>query len=105
MPVGPPAPQPTAPKAKAPAKVAKPAAKAAKGSVTVTWKVPRANGAPVLSYRVTSSAGKTIVVRGSVRKVVFKKLKKGRAFTFRVTAINQVGAGTRSSWSKKVKVK
>ena len=103
-PVGPIA-NPYVPSVAVPSKASKPTVKAGKRKVTVTWKAPASNGAPILSYRVRSSAGKTMTVRGSSRKVTFKKLKKGRVLTFKVTAINRVGAGATSGSSKKVKVK
>jgi fibronectin type 3 domain-containing protein len=88
-----------------PGQVSKPTAVAGKKSAKVTWKPAAANGSTITSYRVVASNGKTITVRGTVRSVKVSGLKKGKKYTFKVTALNAAGAGKTSAKSASVKVR
>lgn len=88
-----------------PSAPARPKVKAGKKKVTITWKAPAANGARITSFVIRSSSGATRTVSATRRSFIWKGLKKGRKYSFRVVARNSVGPGTASLASSRVKVK
>lgn len=97
---------PARPQTKRPGRVAKPTVTLSKNrrTVTVRWKAPTANGAPITKYTITSSRGKKVVVSAKRRTVVIRGLASG-VHTFTVTAHNQRGASKASVKSVKVRVR
>ncbi len=73
------------------------------GEVTLSW-TPSANGgSPITGYTVTVSPGSIIEdVSGDVTTATITSLKNGRAYTFRVTAINAIGSSPASQASPPV---
>lgn len=61
----------------------------------VMWRAPANGGAPIKRYRVLNGRGKMVVVPGTARRVVFRKLPPAR-YAFRVVAVNRVGRSVRS---------
>ncbi|HSS67301.1 MAG TPA: fibronectin type III domain-containing protein [Nocardioidaceae bacterium] len=88
-----------------PLKVGKVHATGGHHSATVTWAPANGNGAKVLNYRIVSSNGRSLVVKGSAHRVEFKNLKAGSKVRFRVLAINRLGAGPWSNWTPRVTIK
>jgi uncharacterized repeat protein (TIGR02543 family) len=71
-------------------------------SATVSWSAPASNGGAVISsYLVTSSGGQTCTTTGALTCVV-TGLTNGSSYTFRVQALNSVGASLSSSASSPV---
>ena len=76
-------------------------------SASVRWTAPRSNGGrPVTGYRVvaTRSDGRSVsvTVRATARSSQVPRLTRGRTYTFRVFALNAVGASAGSARSKAV---
>lgn len=63
---------------------------------TVNWSESAANGSPVLTYTVTASNGKSLVVKGNLRTLKFTGLSNGTKYTFKVKATNSVGSSPTS---------
>ncbi len=72
------------------------------GQATVQWAEASGNGLPVLGYTVTSSPGGLGCSTGGGTSCVVSGLVNGTAYTFTVTATNEVGAGPASSPSDPV---
>jgi hypothetical protein len=91
------------PPATAPGAVSSVMVKAGNGAVTVSWQVPLSiGGAPVTSYKVTSSPGaKTCTT--SATSCTVSGLSDGATYTFFVVAVNAAGAGPRTT-SRAVRV-
>ncbi len=70
-------------------------ASASTTKVTVTWVSPLSDGGlPIKRYTVISNPdSKTCSVSGKKTKCVFKNLKQGKAYTFKVAAKNKEGLG------------
>lgn len=79
-----------------PGTVAKPAVKVVGRNVTLTWRAPASNGAPITGFVITGGKPAAKTVNGGVRRFVFRNLKPG-LYSFRVAAKNAVGAGAPSS--------
>lgn len=79
-------------------------ATAGNGQATVTWTAPDANGgSPITGYTVISTpAGGTATVAGTVTGATVTGLTNGTAYTFTVTAANTVGTGPASAPSNSV---
>ncbi|MFN0060998.1 MAG: fibronectin type III domain-containing protein [Myxococcaceae bacterium] len=70
--------------------------------VNVTWSAPTATrGAPLTGYILSADIGETtgpsFVVPANPTQVVFPGLQNGTAYTIRVSAVNDVGAGPSAS--------
>ncbi|RAY14042.1 hypothetical protein DPM19_17325 [Actinomadura craniellae] len=87
-PTGPPAPAPADPPG-APVPVT---ALAGDAQVRLSWARAHSPDAPVQEYRITWNGG-TQTVAGTRLNTVITGLTNGRAYRFRVTAVNQHGAG------------
>jgi PKD repeat protein len=96
---------PVARPAGAPLRVDRPTAKASKKSAQLSWKAADSNGSKVLSYKIVTSKGQHKVVSGSARQLRFGGLKTGASYTFRIRAVNKVGSGPWSAWSRAVRVR
>ncbi len=89
----------------APGRVQRLSAKPARKSAVLTWTAAPPNGAPVLRYSIVTSRGQQRVVKGTVRQLRFDHLKVGSSYRFRIRAINSVGAGSWSGWTRSVTVR
>jgi PKD repeat protein len=89
----------------APGRVQHLSAKPARRAALLAWSAAPPNGAPVLRYSIVTSRGQHRVVRGTVRQLRFDRLKAGSSYRFRIRAINSVGAGSWSSWTKSITVR
>ena len=79
------------------------AATAGDATATVTWTAPASTGgAAITSYTVRANDGTTQTVGGSTLSATFTGLTNGIAYTFTVTAANDVGAGPTSAPSNAV---
>ena len=101
----------SSPESEASAAVTPAAAPSAPGNVAVSaatkqallsWSEPSSNGgSPITGYRITPFIGATaqtpVEVSPSASSTIVKNLLNGTAYTFTVTAVNAVGAGTPSS--------
>jgi hypothetical protein len=72
------------------------------GSARVTWAAPDNGGAAIASYTVTSSAGQTAAVYGTVLSATVAGLTNGTAYTFTVRATNSAGTSAESAKSNSV---
>jgi PKD repeat protein len=88
-----------------PGRAGHPAAKARANAAVITWTAAKPNGAAIQRYRIVSSNGKHRVVTGTAHRLVFDKLKAGSHQRFRVLAINALGAGSWSKWTKRITVR
>jgi PKD repeat protein len=79
-------------------------AKGGNNSAVVKWGGAKPNGSRILHYKIVSSDGQHRVVGAAARQVKMKFLKPGHTYKFRVRAINAVGAGAWSAWTKAVRV-
>ncbi len=67
-------------------------------SATVRWSAPSDGGRPITTFRITATPGdKTVDVSGSTNAATVTGLQNGVAYTFKVAAINEVGAGSPSA--------
>jgi len=73
-------------------------------SALVKWSAAKPNGSRILHYKIESSDGQHRVVDGNVLRVKMKFLKAGHSYKFRVRAVNKVGDGAWSAWTKPVRV-
>jgi hypothetical protein len=87
-----------------PTKVTGVSAKAGKKSAVVKWSAAKPNGSKVLRYKIVSSDGQHRVVDADKLKVKMTFLKSGHSYKFRVRAVNKVGNGPWSVWTKPVQV-
>ena len=75
-------------------------------SATVHWSAPKGNGSSIIGYAVTPYLGgvaqTTRVFHSKVSTRVIAGLASGRAYTFKVAAINARGTGPPSVASKPV---
>ncbi|MDQ6524099.1 fibronectin type III domain-containing protein [Nocardioides sp. LHD-245] len=86
-----------------PGTVAKPAAVRGNASATVTWTATGGNGSPITGYTVTAApGGRSATVDGDATSTTVDGLDNGTAYTFTVTAANDVGDGTPSQPSNAV---
>jgi PKD repeat protein len=70
----------------------------------VTWSPANGNGARIVRYRVETSTGKVRLVDGTVHRAVFLHMRSGARVTFRVRAVNRVGAGPWTRWGARVRI-
>jgi titin len=70
-------------------------------SASVSWTAPAANGSPITGYTVTSNPGGLTCTTASTSCTV-SGLTNGTAYTFTVTATNDVGTGAASAASNSV---
>lgn len=77
-----------------PKRVAKPTATTGRGSITVRWRPPAANGSPITGYRV--SVGSHRLTLGSAKRMATVKGLRPGTYRVSVTAVNAVGAGPAS---------
>lgn len=64
----------------------------------VSWTEPNTNGAPILSYTVTTNpGGGTVSISGTATNVVVPGLSNSASYTFTVTATNAVGTSAASA--------
>ena len=97
-----------APTLSAPAAPSGVSAVAGNGSATVSWSAPSDGGSPITSYTVTpyigSSAQTPTTVIGSppATQTTINGLTNGTAYTFTVTATNDIGTGSPSAPSDPV---
>jgi hypothetical protein len=91
----------------APAAPATPvAARVKEGSLSVSFKAPAANGAPVTKYTTTCRSSNRGVARtrsGAARPIVVAGLSHGKTYTCTVSATNRRGTGPVSKASRPVK--
>jgi hypothetical protein len=87
-----------------PTRVKNVTAKGGNNSALVTWAAAKPNGSKILHYKIVSSDGQHRVVDGTARKVKMTFLKAGHSYKFRVRAVNRVGDGPWSAWTKPVRV-
>jgi PKD repeat protein len=87
-----------------PTKVTNVTAKGGNNSAVVKWGAAKPNGSPILHYKIVSSDGHHRVVGANARQVKMTSLKAGQSYKFRVRAINKVGSGPWSAWTKAVRV-
>jgi streptogramin lyase len=78
--------------------------------VTVQWAAPASPGSsPITKYVVLVQLGHKVVkkveTRGPALKLVVAHLKAGKKYRFAVYAVNSVGSGATSAFTKAVKVK
>ncbi|MDQ1679423.1 MAG: lysozyme, partial [Frankiaceae bacterium] len=86
----------------APSAPQKVTASAGNGAVTVSW-VPNDNGGSlVTSYVITGSDGSQVTVNGQTTRKLVTGLANGMSYSFRVSAVNAVGASPTSSKSQTV---
>ena len=69
-------------------------------SVDVSWKAPKDNGRPITSYEVKYAGGSQ---KCPSTTCTIKNLEPGQNYTFRVSAINELGAGALSPPSNEVR--
>lgn len=70
------------------------------GTITMSWKPPADDGgAPILSYVVKEEKSGT-TQKCDTNECVFRKLKTGGQYSFRVQAVNRVGGGAFSALSR-----
>ena len=70
-------------------------------SATVSFTAPASNGSAITSYKVTSSTG-GITATGSASPITVTGLTNGTAYTFTVTATNEIGIGSASDASNSI---
>ena len=86
--------------AEPPAKVTGVSATGGEKSAVVKWAAAKPNGSKVQRYKIESSDGQHRVVDASKLKVKMTFLKSGHSYKFRVRAVNKVGDGPWSAWTK-----
>ena len=82
------------------------AVKAAPGAISVAWKAPRANGAPIIRYTATcksSNGGAAKAKSAKTAPLTVVGLTAGKTYTCIVTAANSRGTGPPSARSAGVK--
>jgi photosystem II stability/assembly factor-like uncharacterized protein len=73
------------------------------GEASVSFAAPASDGgAPIVSYRVARSGMREAVATGTSSPIVARGLANGTPYTFRVFAVNAIGAGTGSVASNTV---
>jgi hypothetical protein len=88
-----------------PTKVKGVGAKAGKKSAVVTWKAAKPNGSKLLRYKIAVSDGQHRVVAAAKLRVKVSFLTSGHSYKFRVRAVNKIGNGPWSAWTKPVTVR
>lgn len=69
-------------------------------SAVVSWLPPISNGgSPIIGYKVAASTGQSCSTKAQVRKCTITGITDASAVTFRVHALNVVGAGQRAAKS------
>ena len=80
-----------------------PVATAGNAQASVTWTKPDDGGSTITDYTVTSSGGQTCTTSDAITLTcIVTGLTNGTAYTFTVTATNDVGTSTSSSPSNSV---
>ena len=74
----------------------------ADGAANVSWAAPNDQGCAISGYRIDHSGGGSTSVGGGATSATVGGLTNGQTYTFRVTAINEVGAGAASAASNPV---
>ena len=86
-----------------PATPSAPAATSGNAQASVTWTKPDDGGSTITDYTVTSSGGQTCTTSDAITLTcIVTGLTNGTAYTFTVTATNDVGTSTSSSPSNSV---
>ena len=87
-----------------PGRVLRVSAVSRRGAALVRWKDPEDNGSAVLRFKVRTERGKHRAVDGATSRLRFGHLKSGSVQRFRVRAVNEIGAGPWSKWTRKVTI-
>jgi hypothetical protein len=70
------------------------------GTITMSWKPPDDDGGAPILYYVVKEERKGATQKCDTNECVFRKLKTGGNYSFRVQAVNRVGAGDFSDLSR-----
>ncbi|MCE5195643.1 MAG: S-layer homology domain-containing protein [Negativicutes bacterium] len=62
-------------------------------TATISWSEPANGGYPIVSYVIQKNAESVIMIPAAQRSYTFNGLTNGSAYTFKVFAINALGAG------------
>jgi hypothetical protein len=67
------------------------------GLVDLSWTTPNDGGSPITRYEVSSNNGSTWVTASGAGSHTFTGLTNGQSYTFKVRAVNAIGAGAEAS--------
>ena len=70
------------------------------GTITMSWKPPDDDGGAPILYYVVKEEKRGVTQKCDTNECVFRKLKTGGQYSFRVQAVNRVGGGDFSALSR-----
>lgn len=88
-----------------PGKVRDVRARARSGAAVLKWDAAASNGARVLRYEVDTARGRHRTTAHAALRLRFVGLKPGSQQRFRVRAVNAMGSGPWSKWSRTVSIR